>query len=69
VNHAEPEECSHKWELIADEQGDPHEAHLWGDYSHMECCACGETRDITDADRRKWKDDADYDRWERRSGR
>ncbi len=61
--------CDHNWELDADEQGDPREAHLYGDYSCMVCTECGETRDITDADRRKWKDNADHDRWERRKYR
>lgn len=55
--------CDHYYVAIADETGDPRTPGLWVDCSYMECTQCGHVRDITDAERAQFRDEAERARW------
>ena len=59
-------ECDHLYVVVSDAIGNFAESHLWQEITYMECSVCGATRDLTDADEERLRDDAAAERWEAR---
>lgn len=59
-------DCYHRWFPVSDAIGNFAESHLWQEITYMECSICGATRDLTDADEERLRDDAAAERWDAR---